>query len=38
MVPQFRPKQAYAMFERFTSGTPLDCVGAGCGEGAHTEL
>jgi len=36
MVPQFRPKQAYAMFERFTSGTPLDC--ANCDKGQHTEL
>jgi len=26
MVPQFRPKQAYAMFQRFTSGQPFDCT------------
>ena len=34
MVPQFRPKQAFAMFQRFTSAEPFDCTNCA----AHDEL
>jgi hypothetical protein len=40
MVPQFRPVQAYAMFDRFINKIPFDCEdsSAGCKKGAKAEL
>jgi serine carboxypeptidase-like clade 1 len=37
MVPQFRPKQAFAMFQRFTTSTPFDCENGGSCP-SHDEL